>query len=119
MIGIHGQLLMITAAIHVLFGLMPSIYLHDWKEFFKKGLWNQVFITDDRKVASFWFVMAGPLFFTIGLLIYEIEVQGMKLPVSIGWSILATSLVGVVLCPKSGFTIFILPQAIFYLFKAL
>jgi hypothetical protein len=116
--GLHGILLMATGFLHVVFALMPVAYQKDWTEFWKKRLWNQVLINDDRKMAAFWFLIAGPLFFIIGHLIYTIEVQGLPLPISVGWMLFAVGTLGATMSHKSGFTVLILPQAIYYLLSA-
>ena len=118
-VGLHGILLIATGVIHIVFGLFPIVYLNDWTKFFKKGFWNQVLLNDDRSMAAFWFLIAGPLFITLGLAIYEFEIRKMPLPISVGCGLFAVGLVGAVMSPKSGFTVFILPQALFYLFSVL
>ena len=117
MTGIHGILLMGTGVIHILYGLLPMAYQKDWYEFYQKKFWNLVTITSDRKMAAFWFVIAGPFMFLTGLILYELEIQGF-MPLSVGWVFLTISLTGAIMAPKSGFTIFLLPQALFYLYRA-
>ena len=79
---------------------------------------NQVLIHDDRKMAAFWFVIAGPLFFMMGMLVYFIEVSGLALPISFGGVMIAVALIGSIMSNKSGFTILLLPQAVYYLLAA-
>src|SRR3989338_7410845 len=118
MTGLHGILLMATGTIHLVFGLMPNAYQRDWSEFMRKKFWNQIVIVNDRKMAAFWFLFAGLLFFIIGYLIYTLEVQGLALPISVGWMIFAVGVLGSIMSHKSGFTVLILPQAIYYLISA-
>ncbi len=56
MVGIHGVLLMATGMIHMIFGLLPFTYLHDWQKLFVLGLWDTVSKNDDRAMAAFCFV---------------------------------------------------------------
>ncbi len=104
-----------TAVLHTAFGLLPKIYGEEWSEFSRLRLWKSVSIANDRNMAAFWFVIFGPTLFLAGLAIYEIEMAGIGLPRSFGWTLLGVSAVGSVMCPKSGFTILLLPQAIYYL----
>jgi len=115
MAGIHGLLLMATAIIHVLFGLGPKVYGAEWRNFVRSKLWKSVWIDNDKNMAAFWFVIFGPVLFLTGMSVYEIETAGLALPSSIGWTLLGVSTFGAIMCPKSGFTVFLLPQAIFYL----
>ena len=115
---IHGILLMATGAIHVLFGLLPMTYKTDWKKFVQSGLWNTVTIKNDRDAAAFWFVTGGILLFLMGMTLYELEAQVAALSISIGWGLLLLGFLGAVMTPKSGFTLFIVPQAILYLCSA-
>ena len=119
MSGIHGVLLMLTGVIHIVFGLLPFMYFTDWQRFFMAGLWNTVSRDSDRGMAAFWFVIAGLLMFLIGLAIFEIERRTAILPLSIGLVFLGMTLFGCVMAPKSGFTLLLLPQAVFYLYSCL
>lgn len=119
MSGIHGIFLMATGLLHVLVSLTPKAYLKDWSEIKKQNFWKQVTLQDDRRMAAFWFLFGGPLFFVIGYLIYFIEMQGIPMPAAFGWMLLGLGVFGSILTPKSGFTILVLPQAIFYLMSAM
>jgi hypothetical protein len=94
------------------------VYLSDWVNFFRNKLWSQVDIKVDRKMAAFWFVIAGPLIAVIGLLIYDFELKGLLLPINVGWILLSIAILGAVMSPKSGFTFLLIPQAIYYLLSA-
>jgi len=118
MTGIHGFLLMATAIIHVSFGLLPKVYGSEWRRFAEAKFWRSILLDNDKNMAAFWFVAFGPVIFLAGLAIYELEAGGLALPASIGWTLLAIAAVGAVMSPKSGFTVFLLPQAIFYLYAA-
>ncbi|MBI1860390.1 MAG: hypothetical protein HYR96_05680 [Deltaproteobacteria bacterium] len=117
MVGLHGILLIATGVVHIAFALSPAVYWKDWIGFSKRTFWNQVLITSDRSMAAFWFLLAGPLFVLLGMAIYEIEMSGGPLPKSIGVGLLMLGVGGAFMSPKSGFTVFILPQALFYLFS--
>ncbi len=117
--GIHGGIMMATGLVHVLFGLMPLVYGRDWLRFYQNSFSNVVTVENDRAMAAFWFVMTGPMFVIIGALIFSMESQGLPLPAVVGWMLLAVSLLGAVMSHKSGFTVLLLPQTIFYLFSAL
>jgi hypothetical protein len=115
MTGIHGILLISTAVLHVVFGLLPLVYGADWKKYIRSGLLNSVQIDNDRSMAAFWFVIFGPVLFLAGLAIYELETQLGVLPASLGWVLLIFSVIGSLVTPKSGFTVLLLPQVIYYL----
>lgn len=117
--GIHGILLILTGMIHIVYGLLPHTYLHDWQKFFIAGLWDTVSTNNDKGMAAFWFIIAGLLMLLVGLAIFEIEKLKSVLPLSIGIAFFAITALGCIMAPKSGFTLFLLPQSIFYFYSSL
>ena len=118
MTGLHGILLIATGVFHIIFALLPILYLKEWTAFFTNKFWNQITGSNDRKMAAFWFLIAGPLMVLMGMAIYEIELRLIPLPLPLGWGMFAFASFGTIMSPKSGFTFLLLPQSIFYLFSA-
>jgi len=117
--GIHGILLVFTGILHIMFGFMPVVYQREWQWFVRYKLWSQVGLENDRAMAAFWFVVAGPFMIMIGLLLYELETAGLDLPLSFGILFFLISGIGAIMSPRSGFTLLLLPQSIYYLVDAL
>lgn len=116
--GLHGILLILTGVIHIVFGLMPAIYGSQWKAFLTSGMLNTVWVDNDKNMAAFWFVIFGPIMIALGVAVYELETQFSVLPMSVGWVLLGLSVLGAIMSPKSGFTLLLIPQSIFYLYSA-
>jgi hypothetical protein len=117
--GIHGILLVFSGFLHIMFGFMPVVYQREWQWFVRYKLWSQVSLENDRAMAAFWFVIAGPFMIMMGLLLYELESAGLNLPLSFGIMFLLVSCIGSFMSPRSGFTLLLLPQSIYYLVDAL
>lgn len=116
--GLHGILLILTGVIHIAFGLMPAIYGSQWKQFLNLRIFNTVWVNNDKNMAAFWFVIFGPIMIALGLAVYELETQFSILPMSVGWALLSISILGSIMTPKSGFTVLLIPQSVFYLLSA-
>jgi hypothetical protein len=83
-----------------------------------RGVFNTVG-TDPMTAATAWFLLFGVLLFIYGLNVNEIEKSTAKpLPKSIGWSLLALGLIGVILMPASGFWLIFPPSIVVLTQKA-
>jgi Family of unknown function (DUF6463) len=82
-----------------------------------QGFFNTVG-KDPTIAAAVWFVLFGAVVFISGLAISGLEqTSSAPVPKSIGWSLLALSVVGIVLMPASGFWL-VIPPAVAILIKA-
>ena len=106
---INAKLLILIGIIHNLFGL--AIGLPYLKEIAQAGFFNAVDPYPYR-MAITWFLLFGFLFMILGQLALSLD----YIPSSIAWSLLALSLVGVILMPVSGFWL-VLALAIYIIFK--
>ena len=96
-----GRWLIGVSIIHTLFavvvfhGVLASIV--------RRGVFNTVG-NDPMVGAVVWFVLFGVALFIVGLAISSLERASLGvLPKSLGWSLLALALFGVLLMPASGF----------------
>lgn len=109
MLRFSGYWLYVTSIIHVLVGVW--LYAEPLKNIAQSGFFNAVEPFCDRNTA-FWFLMFVPLLFAIGQLCCWAQIQGIALPIFLGWCLLATSIVGIVLMPISGFWLLIPPSVL-------
>ena len=113
--GIHGVLLIATGILHTLVTFTPILYSRKWLQFLKNGLFREVRANNEESMAAFWFMIAGPLMIFAGMNLYFLELLSGAIPSSIGICLLGISILGAIMMPKSGFTLLLLPQAIFLL----
>lgn len=97
-----GRWLMGVSALHCLLGVF--LFAAPLRELVAGGLWNTLGTRDPMRYAAFWFMFGGVVTALVGYLADWIErVLGSTLPRSLGWTLLAISVVGVILAPVSGF----------------
>lgn len=102
-----GRMLMATALLHTVVGL---IFLrHPLGAIVKAGIFSSVTSYPERETA-FWFILFGLVLLILGQLIHWVQMRYDTLPASLGWSLLALGVSGVILMPDSGFWL-VLPQA--------
>ncbi len=104
-----GPLLMATAVLHTVIGLMLAA--QPLLDVVQDGFFNAVDPYFDR-MAAIWFLLFGVLLFLLGLFVQWALQETGRLPASVGWGLLITSVVGVVLMPVSGFWLVIIEAAI-------
>jgi len=109
MLRFSGYWLYATGIIHVFVGVW--LYAEPLVAISQNGFFNAVDPYCDRNTA-FWFLMFVPLLFAIGQLCCWAQVKGIALPTFLGWYLLATSIVGIVLMPISGFWLLIIPSVL-------
>jgi len=104
-----GVLLIATGIIHTVVGIIlgADMYL----QMIKKGLFNS--IEDDFVNGfAFWFFICGLLIIMLGYLAHIFIKETQKpLPASLGYNLLAITILGCIIVPVSGFWLFI-PQAL-------
>lgn len=109
-----GRWLIVVSIIHTLFAVVafPQVL----RSLVAAGIFNSVG-TDPMRGAVAWFVLFGVLLFVYGHAITLLErATGGALPKSVGWSLLAVVIAGVVLMPASGFWL-ALPPAVAVLMR--
>jgi hypothetical protein len=96
-----GRWLIGVSAIHTLFALV--VFNKVLGSVVQRGVFDTVG-TDPMVGAVVWFVLFGAALFICGLAVSALEhaLHG-ALPRSLGWTLLALALLGVVLMPASGF----------------
>ena len=101
-----GKWLFAVGVIHLTFGL---VFMHDtltllWSE----GLWNTVNGQPPRE-AVFWFLCAGVMLLVVGVLVNQVEREGLGIPRFVTWTFVGLVVVGVLVMPISGIWLLIPP----------
>ena len=101
-----GKWLFAVGVIHLSFGLafMHEILALLWSE----RLWNTVNGQPPRE-AVFWFLCTGIMLLIAGVLINQVEREGLGISRFVTWSLAALVVVGVVVMPISGIWLLIPP----------
>lgn len=104
-----GTLLTATGILHTIVAIILG--WESYVKMFRDGLINST--VDDFKLAfAFWFFICGILLLFLGqTLQYYIKREQKPAPQSLGYSLLAISIIGCIIEPISGFWLFI-PQAL-------
>ena len=109
-----GQLLMGTGVLHTLLGVLgfrrTLVEIH-------RARYLDTIGRDPQRNAALWCLTTGALLFALGQLARSTQERTGDVPRSLGWSLLAISVPGVVLLPVSGFWL-VLGQALLVLFGA-
>lgn len=108
-----GHWLVVVALIHTLF--MFVVFLDPLQEIIKQGVFDSIG-NEPLLGAVAWFGLFGGLLFVLGLAVTALERSPQGIPTSLGWSILALTLLGILLMPASGFWL-ALPAGIGILWK--
>lgn len=96
-----GRWLIAVSALHTAFAVV--VFHPVLLDIARRGVFNTVG-RDPRTGAAVWFVLFGAAMFGTGLAISALEqAVPQALPRSLGWSLLALALLGVLLMPASGF----------------
>jgi hypothetical protein len=101
-----GRWLMGVSIIHTLFAL--AAFGDVLSSIVERGVFDTVG-NDPMTGAVVWFVLFGVAFFICGLAISAIERSNSQIPKSLGWTLLALVVLGIVLMPASGFWLAIPP----------
>ena len=96
-----GRWLIAVSVVHTLFAAV--VFRSTLSSIIQRGVFNTVG-EDPMLGAVVWFVLFGVALFICGLAVSALEQSTSNpLPLSLGWSLLALSVLGVVLMPASGF----------------
>lgn len=123
----NGKILIFFGIIHPLLAISPFAFGKQFKGFAEKfffkiseGLFEFPLFYGQMNYENFaaiWFFYFGLLLIPIGVLVNHVEKTNGVLPKNFIWTYLIVVLVGVIMIPFSGMTIFMLPHALFMLFK--
>jgi hypothetical protein len=102
-----GRWLIAVSIIHTLFAF--AVFGKVLSSIVQRGVFDTVG-NDPLTGAVVWFVLFGLALFICGLAVSALErLPNSSVPKSIGWSVLAMTVIGVVLMPASGFWLAIPP----------
>ncbi len=111
-----GRWLMAVGALHTLVGLVA--FAAPLRGLVDAGVVNALGSRDPLRNLAFWFLFGGLMTALVGYLADWIErTAGGRLPATLGWVLLVTAVLGVVLAPASGFWL-VLPPAVAILLRA-
>lgn len=119
----NGKIFLSIGAIHTLLTIAPFAYGTQFVHFANRAFFsiNKGFLEtggmDYETFAAFWCFCFGIFLFPLGILVELVEKKGLKLPRPFLWSYLVAVLIGVYMIPWGGFTVFMLPHAIYMLVK--
>lgn len=112
MLKLSGYWLIVTSVLHVLGGFV--FFPEPLAAIAQSGWLNAVspnpFHLNFEREAAFWFMMAAPLWFLLGLLCCWAQAQQIALPALVGWILLIITLVSVLIMPASGLWLLIPPS---------
>lgn len=110
-----GRWVMGVAILHTLFALL--LLNRSLLVVLERGVFDAV--GNDVKIGvAVWFVLFGAVLFILGLALSALEkAMAGALPASLGWSLFALAVIGVVLMPASGFWL-AFPPAVAILWRA-
>ncbi len=100
-----GLIIIIIGTLHTLLGIIK--FSKSFTEMISKGLINSASTIEDG--LAFWFTFTGVLFILLGYLTNYLEQNGLTVPKPLGWILIASSIVGVIIFPISGFWIVFFP----------
>ena len=110
-----GRWLIAVSAAHTLFAIF--VFHSTLSSIIERGVFNTIG-NDPMTGAVVWFVLFGVVLFICGLAVSALEKSSPNpLPTSLGWSLLALSILGVVLMPASGFWLVLPPALAIFLRK--
>lgn len=95
-----GRWLIAVAVVHTAFAIV--VFKDVLLAVLQRGVFNSVG-SDPMTAAVVWFVLFGIALFICGIAVHALERSAAPVPKSLAWSLLAMTLLGVVLMPSSGF----------------
>ncbi|PSL46506.1 hypothetical protein CLV51_103486 [Chitinophaga niastensis] len=101
-----GKTLIGIAIIHTMFGLV--VFRDILGQLYHDGLLNTIKVESDRN-AAFWFLFTGFVWILLGIFVNSAEKNQYTIPPVIGWSLLVTALLAVIIMPASGFWLLFIP----------
>ena len=113
--GWSGILLVATAGVHFVFGIVQ--YGEPLREIVADGVLNAIG-GDPARLTTFWFFFFGFVLALLGQALFWIERRmGRRPPAFLGWQMLGVATLGGVAIPASGFWL-VVPQAIYIIVAA-
>ena len=119
----NGKIVILIGIIHTVFTLLPSVYGKQFLNFGQQFFFyiHPGFLEMGRlnyeTFAAFWCFFFGLLLFPLGALLDYVEKSGLKISRQFIWIYLIVILIGVYMIPFSGFTVFLLPHAVYMVVK--
>ncbi len=120
----NGKIIMSIGVIHTLLTLVPFTFGKQFINFAHQYFFkiSEGFLEhgpiDYETFAAFWCFFFGILLILLGILLDFVENNNLKIPRYFIGSYLTMILLGVYMIPFGGFTIFMLPHAIYMLMKS-
>lgn len=110
------RLVLVAAAMH----LMVALTNDGLRQLVSDGMWNTVTLdsTDGPPGAALWYLVAGIGFFGVGLLARRAATDTGKLPVELGWTLLAMGGATAAFMPMSGGWIVLLCGALAFVARS-
>lgn len=102
-----GWLLMMTAILHMLLGVL--LFWQPLQDMVDAGIINSITPHYDRGMI-FWFLLFGALLLLLGHMTQWMQTHFGVIPESLGWGLFGLAVVGIIVMPVSGFWV-VLPQA--------
>lgn len=119
----NGKIIILIGIIHTLLTLLSSSFRKQFMNFADQYFFkiNDGFLESGQMnyetFAAFWCFFFGILLFPLGVLLDYVEKNDLTISRQFVWSYLIIILIGVYMIPLGGFTIFMLPHAIYMLIK--
>ena len=105
-----GPALVAICLIHL--GCTPLFYGTGLDAIVDDGIFNAVDGGSAERTSTFWYVVTGLGLAPLGFLVWWVERQVGRVPVTVGWLLLAFVALTVFLMPASGFWLFLFPAAV-------
>ena len=115
----NGKTIMCIATIHTILTVAPFAYGLQFAHFSKSAFFaiNRGFFETGRMdyetFAAFWCFFFGVFLFPLGIIIDYLEKKNLDIPKKFIYSYLIAILIGAYMIPFGGFTVFMLPHAIY------
>lgn len=119
----NGKIIILIGIIHSLMTVSSFVYGKQFEHFAHQFFFNindgflAIGQLDYETFAAFWCFFFGIMLFPLGALLDHVEKRNVDIPRQFIWSYLVIIIIGVYMIPLSGFTIFLLPHAVYMLVK--
>ena len=119
----NGKVIISIGAIHTILTIAPFVYGTQFANFSSHAFFavNDGFFEtgglDYETFAAYWCFCFGIFLFPLGILVNSLEKNGTEIPRNFTWSYLIAIAIGAYMIPWSGFTVFLLPHAIYMLLR--
>ncbi|WP_394750999.1 DUF6463 family protein [Spongiimicrobium salis] len=103
-----GIIILIIGVLHLLLGLVK--FSSVFGGMLSEGWLNTA--EGDTRGRALWFTFTGLVFLMFGFAIGYLEKEGLQVPRSLGWWLLASTILGATALPLSGFWALVLPSVL-------